>query len=364
MSVRVEKIPGAAFLAFPDMQGLLTAELAERFGYGTVNQSATIGGSSFFADGARWYGDLLYCPDFSVSSPNLAQTAGTEAAEPYGADLGARGNAVPYWARTTLTEPFLLHFESIGEAAKALRDIQRNWAPYQFTCFRRASLIQDRLPHINLKARTFPVEIPHSPMGMYTLLGEHTLIAGGATTSALPAGTVQFVEDHENPPSRAYLKIQEALTMANHFFGVSLPGAGQKCFEAGACPGGWTWVLRQLGADVFAVDRAPLAQSLMEDEHVIFQAHDAFTLKPEEVCARMDCEQMDWVLSDVICYPARLYEWVNVWLESGRARNMICTIKMQGVVDWNLVARFASIPKSRVLHLNYNKHELTWLHVS
>ena len=339
MSVRVEKIPGTAFLAFPDMQGLLTAELAERFGYGTVTQSATIAGSSFSADGARWYGDLLYCPDFA------------------GADS-------PYWARTTLTEPFLLHFESIGEAAKALRDIQRNWAPYQFTCFRRASLIQDKLPHINLKARTFPVEIPHSPMGMYTLLDEHTLIAGSATTSALPAGTLQFVEDHENPPSRAYLKIQEALTMANHFFGASLPGAGQKCFEAGACPGGWTWVLRQLGADVFAVDRAPLAPSLMEDEHVIFQAHDAFTLKPEDVCARMDCEKMDWVLSDVICYPARLYEWINIWLESGRVRNMICTIKMQGAVDWNLVARFASIPQSRVLHLNYNKHELTWLHMS
>ncbi len=344
MPVRIEKIPGTAFLSFPEMQGLLTSELSQRFGYGGLIPAATISGNIFSAGKVQWYGDLLYCPDFFPKTD-------------------AEGTALlPYWARTSLIEPFLLHFESIGEAAKALRDLQRNWAPYQFTCFRRAALLQDKLPHINAKARTFPLTIPHSPMGMYTLLDEHTMLASGKTSSPLPAGTVQFVEDHEHPPSRAYLKIQEALTMASHFFGMDFPAAGQKCFEAGACPGGWTWVLRQLGADVFAVDRAPLAPSLMADDHVIFQAHDAFTLKPEEVCARMHTEKMDWVLSDVICYPERLYEWIQVWLSSGRVQKMICTIKMQGAIDWNLVQQFASIPNSRVLHLNYNKHELTWLH--
>ena len=121
-------------------------------------------------------------------------------------------------------------------------------------------------------------------------------------------------------------------------------------------------MLRSLGADVFAVDRAPLAPSLMEAPHVIFQAHDAFTLTPQEVCARLGSEKLDWVFSDVICYPERLLEWIQTWLESGRTRNMICTIKMQGAIDWQLVAHFASIPHSRVLHLHYNKHELTWIH--
>lgn len=354
MSFRIEKIPGTAFLSFPDMQGLLSSELAERFGYGAIQQSATISGTTFSADGARWYGDLLYCPDFTL-------TACTVTDGPCDTDQNTHRKAVPYWARTTMEEPFLTHFESIGEAAKALRDIQRNWAPYQYTCFRRASLIQDKLPHINLKARAFPVEIPHSPMGLYTLLDEHTLIASAKTSSALPAGTLQFIEDHDNPPSRAYLKIQEGLAMAHHLLGTDFPCEGQKCFEAGACPGGWTWVLRQLGADVFAVDRAELAPPLMADPHVIFQAHDAFTLKPEEVCERLSADKLDWVLSDVICYPARLYEWIKMWLESGRVHNMICTIKMQGAIDWNLVAQFAAIPSSRVVHLNYNKHELTWL---
>ena len=40
-------------------------------------------------------------------------------------------------------------------------------------------------------------------------------------------------------------------------------------------------------------------------------------------------------------------------------KNMICTIKMQGQIDWKLIEQFEAIPNSRIVHLNYNKHELT-----
>ena len=43
---------------------------------------------------------------------------------------------------------------------------------------------------------------------------------------------------------------------------------------------------------------------------------------------------------------------------------MICTIKMQGGIDWEAAQKFQDIPNSRVVHLNYNKHELTWIHCS
>ena len=338
---KIEQLRGTAFLAFPDMKNLLTAELAGRFGYGQIVESATIEGMSFshFGD-SRWYGDLLYCPDFN---PKYFD------------------GELPYWARSVLAESFLLHFDSIGEAASELKNIQRNWAPYQYQLFRRASLIQDKLPYINLKVRSFPVNIPNSPIGIYTLLDEKTLIASALTNSPLPAGAIQFAEDHTNPPSRAYLKIQESLTLYHTLFGLDFPKEGDKCFEAGACPGGWTWVLRQLGADVLAVDRAELAPSLMADEHVKFMAHDAFTLKPEEVCGILECDKIDWLLSDVICYPERLLEWIKAWRESGRAKNIICTIKMQGAVNWPLISEFAKIPNSKIVHLNYNKHELTIL---
>lgn len=347
MSVRVEKLNGVCFLAFPNMQGMLTTELSNRFNFGKIISSSTISGTSFKKDNIQWYGDVLYCPDF-----NLVQNQ--------------EKINFPYWAKTTLISPFLLHFESIGEAAKALKEIQRNWAPYQYQFFRRSSLIQEKLPYINLKEKKFikdgkfSLEIPKSPMGIYTLIDEKTILASAETSSYLPTGNITFVEDHENPPSRAYLKIQEALTLARHFFNVDLPTVGSKCFEAGACPGGWTWVLRQLGADVYAVDRAELAPELMKDSHVKFVAHDAFTLKPQEILT--DFGKLDWVFSDVICYPERLYEWIQKWIESNCVKNMICTIKMQGETNWDVVQKFAEIPNSKVVHLNYNKHELTWIH--
>lgn len=308
-----------AFLPFPEQTELLISELETRF---NINLKPS----------AR-YGQLLYYEDF----PDLK-------------------GVYPYWARTVMLEPFFLNFKTIGEAANNLKEIQRNWAPYQYTCFRRAQLIQEKLPYINLKDRKFPVKIPQSPIGLYTLIDENNLIASAKTTSFLPAGSLPFIEDHKNPPSRAYLKIQESLTMANLLNGTPLPDSNSRCFEAGACPGGWTWVLINLGAQVYAVDRAELAPELMSNPLVKFKAHDAFTLKPEEI------GPIDWLFSDVICYPERLFEWINMWLKYNPNLNMICTIKMQGSINWTLIQQFADIPGSKIVHLNYNKHELTWIH--
>lgn len=330
MSVHIETIKGVAFLAYPETLTFLKSELKNRF---KLDDSVRL----------KCYGDILYLENIEgiFSSSNPEEIAPQE---------------FPYWARTSFLKPFILHFDSIGEAASALKEIQRNWAPYQYQNFRRAALIQDKLPYINLKVRKFPVEIPKSPIGVYTLIDDKTILASALTSSYIPAGRIEFVEDHENPPSRAYLKIQESLTMARLLFDAELPGPESRCFEAGACPGGWTWVLVNLGSQVYAVDRAELAPSLMGNPLVTFQAHDAFTLKPEDI------GKCDWVFSDVICYPERLLEWVKVWLDSGLTKNMICTIKMQGEIDYEIVSKFAAIPDSRVVHLNYNKHELTWIH--
>ena len=325
MPATTEQLNGIAFLAFENQVELLFSELKSRFNF---TQKPT----------AR-YGDLIY---FENKTEFLNCSEGK----------------YPYWACTVMENPFLVHFDSIGNAALSLKEIQRNWAPYQFTCFRRAQLIQEKLPYINLKDRKFPLEIPNSPMGLYTLIDEHTMIASAQTSSSVPAGRIRFLEDHENPPSRAYLKVQESLTVAHSFLGAKLPDENSKCFEAGACPGGWTWVLVGLGSFVHAVDRAELAPELMENPLVKFQAHDAFTLKPSEI------GPVDWVFSDVICYPERLLKWIKEWLDSGMTKNMICTIKMQGEIDWPLIQQFADIPNSYICHLNYNKHELTWIHIN
>lgn len=320
MPVSISQLDGVLFLAYQELENHLTSELKERFCYDVKKTNISLPPQ------------LVYCPDWKNSE-------------------------MPYWAKVTFLTPILVKFDSISEAVNTLKNIQRNWTGYQFTQFRRMSLIQEKLPYINLKTRKFPCVIPQSPMGIFTLLDANTMIASSLTSSFLPAGQIILEEDHENPPSRAYLKMEEALIRFSSFYSVGkLPKEGQHCFDAGACPGGWTWVLRQLGCEVTAVDRAELAENLMKDSLVHFMKHDAFTLKPE------DLPSFDWVFSDVICYPERLYEWVSMWLESNKVKNMICTIKMQGKTDWSIIKKFSEIPNSVIQHLCYNKHELTWFY--
>jgi len=188
-------------------------------------------------------------------------------------------------------------------------------------------------------------------MGAFTLLDEGLILGSADCSSPFPNGELRFLEDKEGPPSRAYRKLWEALVMAG-----ARPGLGQRCLDAGASPGGWTWALANLGASVLAVDRAPLEPKIAALPGVEFRKGSAFSLKPEDV------GPVDWLFSDVICYPPVLYAWVEKWLASGLARNYVCTIKMQGSsYDRETTDLFAAIPGSRVLHLWHNKHELTWM---
>jgi 23S rRNA (cytidine2498-2'-O)-methyltransferase len=258
-----------------------------------------------------------------------------------------------YWTRNVWLRPFLLEFASVGEAARALRDIQRNWAPLPCRLHRRTALIAERLPPLPRKPKPFPFDPPPVPMGAFTLLDEGRLLASADCTSPFPGGEIDFEEDREGPPSRAYRKLWEAFVLAGR-----RPAEGERCIDAGASPGGWTWALAGLGASVLAVDRAPLESRIAALPRVECIRHDAFTLAPDDI------GPVDWLCSDVICYPPALFEWVSSWLESGLARNFVCTIKMQGAAfDRATTDRFAAVPGSRVLHLWHNRHELTWINL-
>jgi 23S rRNA (cytidine2498-2'-O)-methyltransferase len=264
-----------------------------------------------------------------------------------------------FWHQNCWLEPFHLEFGSINEAASALRDIQRNWAACLYTQFRRGALISSKLPSISNKPRKFPWLPGDSPMGAWTLLDEHTMIASARCSSPFPNGRIEFAENKQGPPGRAYLKLWEALAHLGLW-----PAQGERCLDAGASPGSWTWALAQLGAQVLAVDRAPLETSIAALPGVEYMRHDALTLRPQDI------GPIDWLFCDVACYPPRLYQWIEKWLASGLCRNFVCTIKMQGIVDTGTVdartidfdtpRRFAEIPGSTVVHLYHNKHELTW----
>ncbi len=257
------------------------------------------------------------------------------------------------WSQNTWMAPRLIRFESNGEAARALRDIQRNWAFYGVEHHRRAALIQEKLPHVSAKPLVFPQPAPTTPLGSWTLLDRTTLVAAARCSSPFANGEIAFVEDREGPPSRAYLKLWEAFTLLGR-----MPQPGERVIDLGACPGGWTWVLQRLGAQVVAVDKAPLDPRVAALPGVEVRLESAFGLKPADV------GPVDWLFSDVICYPERLLRLVTEWIDSGLARNFICTIKFQGATDHATARAFAAIPGSRVLHLSVNKHELTWIRLA
>lgn len=300
-------------------------------------------GEPSFIDAASYHAAPGFCSHLESELPAPYRRDG-DLLTVMGPERGA------YWTRNVWKRPFVLEFGSISEAAKALRSMQRNWAPYPTRLARRTALIAEALPPLPDKPKPFPLSLPTAPMGAFTLLDEHSLLASAECSSPWPNGRLDFVEDREGPPSRAYRKLWEALSMVG-----SMPGPGDSCVDAGASPGGWTWVIAGLGAKVTAIDRAPLDDRIAAMPGVTCLAHNAFTLKPSEL------GPVDWLFSDVICYPEALFDWVSEWLETGLARNFVCTIKMQGD-EWDrvTVGRFASIPGSRIAHLWHNKHELTW----
>jgi 23S rRNA (cytidine2498-2'-O)-methyltransferase len=258
------------------------------------------------------------------------------------------------WALNVWTAPVAIPIASIGEAASALRTIQRNWAAYAPVHHRRAALIADRLPHVSAKPLVFPAAAPTAPLGSWTLLEPGLLLASAACTAPFPNGEAHFVEDRAGPPSRAYLKLWEALALIR-----SWPAPGETCLDFGASPGGWTWALARLGARVVAVDKAPLDPAIAAMPGVTVLRQSAFALDPERWRAARGAAE--WLFSDVIAYPERTLRMVRSWIEAGAARRIVATVKFQGQRGHAVADAFAAIPGAAVRHLWHNRHEVTFI---
>jgi 23S rRNA (cytidine2498-2'-O)-methyltransferase len=256
----------------------------------------------------------------------------------------------PAWAQNIWWDVLDRPVASIKAAARDLKTMQRNWAllatdgPY-----RRARLIAEQLPYVAFRPLNFPEPPPAAPLGGWTLVAPDRMLAAPRTASPFPHGEASFVEDRAGPPSRAYLKLWEALTVLG-----TRPRPGELCLDLGAAPGGWTWALAELGARVIAVDKAPLDADVAARPEVAVTRDSAFGLRPRHV------GPVDWLFSDVVCYPAKLLDLVERWRAAGTVRNIVCTVKFQGATDFETIDAFKAIPGGRLLHLHHNKHELTW----
>ena len=256
----------------------------------------------------------------------------------------------PLWAKNIWQDAEIIPIDSIGDGAKKLRALGKLWVPYHHNHVRRATLIQEKLAKVSLKRLNFLEAIPKTPLGHWTLLDKDHILASANCSSKRPHGDWEFNEDKVNPPSRAYLKLWDLFTRLN----IS-PNQKETCLELGASPGGWTWVLAPLSKKVITFDRAPLADEIAKKFNVNHHIKDAFSVVPE------DYPEVDWVFSDLICTPEKLYNWLQPWLKDKKKRKFCLTVKLKGEGNQEWIDKFSAIPESKVMHLYHNKHELTFV---
>ena len=254
------------------------------------------------------------------------------------------------WSLNTWRATERIEVTSVGNAAEALRARQRNWCALAVSHRGRCGLIVDKLPYIAAKPLALGQPAPASPLGSFTLLTPTLRLAAASCTSPFPNGQPTFVVDHDGPPNRAYLKLWEALALLR-----AAPVAGAQVLDLGASPGGWTWSLARLGAQVTAVDRAPLDDQVMAMPNVRWRGESAFGMDPR---AHTD---VDWVFSDIIAYPNKILALAQRWIAAHPTVTLVFTIKLQGPTDFGVIDEFRQLPDARVVHLSTNKNELTLL---
>lgn len=259
---------------------------------------------------------------------------------------------LPCFALDSWLEPQIIKFQSISEAVKILRKAGKFWYLHPVQQIRRAKLIAEQLRKCPPLTQSFPLENEIPKIGGFTLLDQNTLVYSFERFKKWPQGKCFFIEDKINPPNRAYLKLWEALTLLQQ-----PPQPNDLALDLGASPGGWTYVMQSLGTCVTAVDKAPLDAKVASLPGVKFLQQSAFALDP----ALLE-QTYDWVLSDVACYPERAYTLIMKWIASGKAKQMIFTIKLQGKIDLTIIKKFQAIPNSTLLNMFYNKHEVTFFY--
>ncbi len=140
----------------------------------------------------------------------------------------------------------------------------------------------------------------------------------GVSRGALWRNGIPRLRMPRQAPSRSVMKLEEALHRL--IPEDERPRPGESAVDLGAAPGGWTWLMRQRGAKVCAVDNGPLAPELVDDPGVEHQRVDAFRFQPDH--------PVDWVLCDVVDRPQGIARLIQQWLVSGLAGATVFNLKL------------------------------------
>lgn len=258
------------------------------------------------------------------------------------------------WSHNVWTNLQQLMIASVADGAKQLRGLGRKWhrvyaAPEQH---RRSILIEEALPRWQRPRLEFPVAPAPADWGSWALVGRDEILCGTKNSSPFLQGVPNFLDPSFEmpPPSQAYRKLWEIFCLLGRW-----PKADEVCLDLGSAPGGWTWTLLNLGAEVWSVDRGEMDPNLQDFSKYHQFMRDAFRIQRQDLA-----RTPQWIFSDVICYPERLKEFLAVWKDIQPKPNFIFTLKFQGPTDFAILREFQSYPGSFTRHLHANKHEVTW----
>lgn len=228
-----------------------------------------------------------------------------------------------------------LLFTAIGKELQRTR--RRAW--------RRVNPQTETTPQ--LVAQVLLIDVNHAWLSIAAPL---QLATGTCWPSPIAAGLAPVADDPA-APSSAFRKLEEALACMGE-----TPKSGQLAVDLGACPGGWTRVMSRYGAEVVAIDRSPLADSLMKADGIHWLGTDAFTYRPDA--------PVDWLVSDVIAFPERVTELLNVWCGERLARRVVVQMKFRGPTDWSALEQAFAAARGagfcvRAKHFFNDKNEVT-----
>lgn len=254
----------------------------------------------------------------------------------------------PAWADCVWRDVKTFEFESITDAQKKLKEISKIWRYYGDELNRRGALIAKKLNTPKpIDSFHFPTGNASHPTPVFTMGGQNTIFYSEKIGRPSVDGKLNFKENKIVPPSRAYLKLWEALSVLGDW-----PRKDERVVDLGSSPGSWTWALAELGPHVLSIDRSTLDPKVMRAKNIEFRTGDAFSMQPTK---------LDWVFSDVICFPDKLFEYMSAWIKSGLCEKFVANVKFAGEVDPAIIHKFRQLPHSRVLHLLNGKKEVTWI---
>ena len=163
------------------------------------------------------------------------------------------------------------------------------------------------------------------------------------------------IEQFLDAPSSAHRKLQEALRwMELDFQPVDV------VMDAGAAPGGWSYLALARGAQVYAIDRGKMDPVLATDANLHHLRKDAFSTLPPE--------RITFLLCDIIEEPGRVLNWLKESALREPLRAFVVTLKLKKPLNFRILDDARSWAENhldgwhwRIKNLKNNKMEVSFM---